>query len=144
MEMMAESGIAIANKAKARKKVRRRDYDRERFQKETPAQKKQRNERRRKRTNYMTKVGTDDVEDKRLKHTDNKVDLSTDVKKIERKSNKDDGLREEDMKVVDFGVANEDIGNGGDTDVVGNITMGRNNNGGITSESAAGHNNGVV
>lgn len=52
----------------------------------------------------MTKVGTEDVEGERLKHTDNKVDLGTanddvsyydEYEKVEWKSNEDDGLREE-------------------------------------------------
>ena len=55
-------------------------------------------------TNNMTKVGTEDVEGERLKHTDNKVDLGTanddvsyydEYEKVEWKSNEDDGLREE-------------------------------------------------
>ena len=54
--------------------------------------------------NDMTKVGTEDVEGERLKHTDNKVDLGTanddvsyydEYEKVEWKSNEDDGLREE-------------------------------------------------
>ena len=47
------------------------------------------------------------------------------------------------MKVADVGAANEVIGNDGDTDVIGNINMGSNNNGGVTSENTSGH-NGVV
>jgi len=36
-----------------------------------------------------------------------RVDLGTAMEKVERMSNEDDGLREEDMKVVDVGAANE-------------------------------------
>jgi len=112
--VMAESGIAIANKASAQKSIKQKEYNTKWYQKQTSSQINERNKNKklkmsakRKHTNDMTKVGTDDVEDKRLKHTNKNVVLSTAVEKVERKSNEDDGLREEDMKVVDVGAANE-------------------------------------
>jgi len=115
--VMAESGIAIANKASAQKSIKQKEYNTKWYQKQTSSQINERNKNKklkmsakRKHTNDMTKVGTDDVEDKRLKHTNNKVDLSIAVEKVEKTSNEDDGLREEDMKVVDVDDANEDVG----------------------------------
>jgi len=117
--VMAESGIAIANKASAQKSIKQKEYNTKWYQKQTSSQINERNKNKklkmsakRKHTNDMTKVGTDDVEDKRLKHTNKNVVLSTAVEKVERKSNEDDGLREgeEDMKVVDVDDANEDVG----------------------------------
>ena len=45
--------------------------------------------------------------------------------------------------LIDVDDANEVIGNDGDTDVIGNINMGRNINGGVTSENTSGHNGAV-
>jgi len=154
---MAESGIAIAaNKASAQK-IKQREYYTKWYRKQTRSQmseinkKKYKNRKlnmskKRKHTDDMTKAGTDDVEGMRLKHADNKVDLTTAVEKVDKMSNEDDGLREEDMKVVDVGAANEVIviGTGDDTDVVGNTTMSRNDSRGVTSEYASSHNNGTV
>jgi len=155
--VMAESGIAIAaNKASAQK-IKQREYYTKWYRKQTRSQmseinkKKYKNRKlnmskKRKHTDDMTKAGTDDVEGMRLKHADNKVDLTTAVEKVDKMSNEDDGLREEDMKVVDVGAANEVIviGTGDDTDVVGNTTMSRNDSRGVTSEYASSHNNGTV
>ena len=94
----------------------------------------------------ITNHGTHDVDgESRVNPSGQDVDLSTVVEKVARKSVRDDGSREENMDVADVGAAVEDIGNNGHTDIVGNTTTGNNNNDdGVTSENAAGHNDGAV